>query len=168
MPGRSMKASAAERLRLWAGHDLRQRTGWVGLLARAASGPLPQGVAARTPYVDLEHLFADEQMQERCTTVAPWYRPWGAKDVLTIRQDQGPAVRAARELYKAGLLRRLASCISTAQLIRDRRLANAMQAMGGAAPEAVWDVYEVADQHLTRWLLSQPLEARQSLLPYAQ
>lgn len=154
---------AGARLRFWMGARLRQRPGLVGELAQALTGAPDPALVARAPYIDRARLFADEAMEERAWTVAPWYRPWGSRDIVAVPLSRYLAVRAARELWRAGLLRRLASGIPTMQLLRDRRLAGVMQAVGGPAPESVWEVYQVADEHLARWLLTQPVEARTAL-----
>lgn len=157
-------AGAAARLRHWAGARLRQRPGLLGELAHALTGAPDPSLSAAAPYIDRRRLFADDAMEERAWTVAPWYRPWGARDIVAVPLSRYLAVRAARELWRAGLLRRLASGIPTAQLMRDRRLADIMEAVGGPVPESLWEVYQVADEHLARWLLTQPVEARSALV----
>ncbi len=158
--GRPQVPGRMARLRHWGGMQLRQRTGLVGAVARAVTGPAHPELVTRQPYIDHERLFADEAMEERAWTVAPWYRPWGARDIVVVPMSRYAAVRAARELYRANLLRRLASGIDTEQLMSDRRLAGVMRALGDPVPNSIWEVYQVSDPHLARWLLAQPIEAR--------
>ena len=150
----------AQRVGYWLGVRLRTRPGLIGELANALTGQPVPALAVRAPYVDRNQLFADDAMEERASTVAPWYRPWGSRDIVAVPMVCYPAVRAARELWRTGLLRRLASGIGTAELMRDRRLASVMRAVCEPVPDTVWEVYQVTDDQLTRWLLSQPLEAR--------
>ena len=151
------------RLKLWMLNRLQARGGLVGQLAQTLGGPTPAELDIRPLYVDAERLFANPAMEERAYVVAPWYRPWGGRDIVAIPLDRGVAVRAGRELWRAGLLRRLATGIDTAALLRDRRLANVMTALGGPVPDTVWEVFQICDEHFARWLLSQPVEARRVL-----
>ena len=152
----------AARLQHWAGAWLSARPGITGEVARALTQPAP-AVGARLPYVNGAILFADAAMEERACTVANFFLPWGARDIVAIPMTNQVAVRAARELWHADLLRRLASGLPSAGLQRNAQLAKVMQAMAGPVPDTVWEVFEVADPHFARWLLSQPLEARAAL-----
>jgi hypothetical protein len=154
----------ARQLTFWALGRAQARPGWQGQLATALGSPSLGHAAWRAPYVDTERLFADGQMEERAHAVASWYRPYGAMDIIAVPFTRFLAVRAARELFHAGLLRRLATGINTVQLMRDKQLAGVMHAIGGEVPQTVWDVYHVRDPHLARWLLTQPIEARAALL----
>jgi hypothetical protein len=144
----------------WAVSELGQRSDLLGRATLALISPLPSVVPPRAPYVDLERLFADDAMEDRACTVARWYRPYGKLDIVTIPLTEFAAIRAARELMRAGLLARVASGIDTTQLARDNRLAGVMAAIGGEMPDTVWEVYRVIDDDFARWLLSQPVEAR--------
>lgn len=164
LTGRDSGAQATDnafaRIRLWALKRLQARGGFVGQLASTLSGPPPTELDIRPPYVVAERIFADPAMEERASVVAQWYRPWGARDIVAIPLERSVAVRAGRELWRAGLLRRLATGIDTATLMRDRRLAKTMAALGGPVPDTVWEVFQICDDHFARWLLSQPTEAR--------
>ena len=146
---------------------LARREGFIGQIARDLQSPVPQP-PRRPPYVDCRALFADEAMQERATTVAPYYRPWGGRDLIAVPFSNFIAVRAARELWRAGLVKRLASAVPSAELMRDRRLAGVMNALGGAEVGTVYDLFDVVDDHFARWLLAEPVEARKTCLEAAE
>ena len=148
--------------RLWHWLMLRQRerSGLVGELARATAQPAPGERRAAIASLDASLLFADDDMAVRAATLAPWYLPWGNKEVLVIPLPKGAAVRAARELAGLGQLRMLATGISTAQLLRDPRLAATVRATLAEVPDTVWLVYQVTGQALARWLLTCPVEAQ--------
>jgi len=160
--GPGLGQRAARKMLHWALENLSARHGPIGRLATVLGGPLP-AAGWRAPYVDRARLFADDAMEERAHAVAPWYRPYGDLDVIVVPLTSFVAVRAARELLRAGLLGRLASEIDTRQLMRDKRFARVMCALGGQLPDTAWEVYRVQDPHLVRWLLAQPIEARAAL-----
>ena len=150
------------RLGEWLRQRLVHKGGTTGSLVSALSTPL-SSEASRPPYVDESRLFADKAMQERAASLAPWYRPWGALEILAIPVHNFIAFRAARELMHMGVLAPLAWEIETGELLRDPQLARVMRAVGDPAPQGVWDVYRITSQALLRWLLTQPVDAQHHL-----
>lgn len=115
------------------------------------------------PYVDIKSIFFDEEAVRRAEPIAKYYRLYGSNDMLILPTKDTSSLRAARELERLGFLKRRAYAISTKELTIDRWLAATLLATSERLdPNGIWNVYEITDDELARWILTRPVDERKT------
>jgi hypothetical protein len=86
-----------------------QKLRLFGDLAEVALQPRAAHTAPVRPYVDVEVIFPDGDLQDRVRSLLKHYRPYGAVDLFVVPLHDIAAMRAARELELLRLIVRKAS-----------------------------------------------------------